>query len=153
VTVERPVTILILDDDPVNRSLIRAILARAAEPGLRRATLREAATIADARSVLAADDVDLVLLDVHLPDGLGLDLAAELDRSPAGRPAILALTASVLPADQQAALAAGCDAFLAKPYPPRELIATASRLLERRRQGSEPDRPDQGPLRDADPGG
>jgi CheY-like chemotaxis protein len=41
---------------------------------------------------------------------------------------ILALTASVLPADQQAALDAGCDAFLAKPYGAATLVATISAL-------------------------
>jgi CheY-like chemotaxis protein len=141
VTAGRPATILILDDDPVNRSLIRAILARASAPDLQRATLREAGTIAAARAILASDEVDLVFLDVHLPDGLGLDLAAELDRDHADRPAILALTASVLPADQQAALAAGCDAFLAKPYPPRQLVATAVHLLGRRIQQASPVEP------------
>jgi two-component system, OmpR family, KDP operon response regulator KdpE len=76
--------------------------------------------------------VDLLLLDVHLPDGLGLDLAAELQRGPADRPAIVALTASALPADQQAALAAGCDAFLAKPYPATALVSLCSELAPRR---------------------
>jgi two-component system KDP operon response regulator KdpE len=120
--------ILAVDDDPVNRSLIRAIVSRAGDPAIRGATLHEATTLAEARGVLDREPIDILLLDVHLPDGLGLDLAADLRRNGPTRPAIVALTASVLPADQQAALDAGCDAFLAKPYPAAALIATITEL-------------------------
>jgi len=120
--------ILAVDDDPVNRSLIRAIVSRASDPTIRGATLHEATNLAEARGVLEREAVDIVLLDVHLPDGLGLDLAAELRHDGRARPAIVALTASVLPADQQAALDAGCDAFLAKPYAASALVATIGEL-------------------------
>jgi two-component system, OmpR family, KDP operon response regulator KdpE len=85
--------------------------------------------------ILDRDAVDVILLDVHLPDGLGLDLAAELLGREARRPAILALTASVLPAEQQAALDAGCDAFLAKPFPALGLVSTIRRLVDARATG------------------
>ena len=127
-----PLRILAVDDDSVIRSLIRAILAQADDPAIRGAVLREAGTLLEARRILASETVDLLLLDVHLPDGLGLDLAAEFRRGPADRPALVALTASVLPADQQAALAAGCDAFLAKPYPATALVSLCSELAPRR---------------------
>ena len=122
--------ILVLDDDLVNRSLVRAILSRTTEAPIDGAAILEAASLAEARAVLASEPVDLLLLDVHLPDGLGLDLAAELRARSGPRPAVLALTASVLPADQQAALDAGCDAFLAKPYPAQTLVTTVKRLLD-----------------------
>ena len=118
----------------MNRSLIQAILTRADDPSIRHATLREAGSLAEARVILDREDVDLLLLDVHLPDGLGLTLATELGRERADRPAILALTASVLPEDQRAALDAGCDAFLAKPFPARDLLSASARLLDRRRE-------------------
>jgi CheY-like chemotaxis protein len=124
--------ILAVDDDSVIRSLIRAILAQSDDPAIRGAVLREAATLGEARRILDAENVDLLLLDVHLPDGLGLELAAELQHGAADRPAIVALTASVLPADQQAALDAGCDAFLAKPYPAAALVAICGELATRR---------------------
>ena len=126
--------ILALDDDPVNMSLIRAIVSRASDPAIQGATLREATTLAGARAVLAGEPIDILLLDVHLPDGLGLDLATDLRRDEVDV-AIVALTASVLPADQQAALAAGCDAFLAKPYPAAALVATIGELARGRRGG------------------
>ncbi len=130
-----PLRILAVDDDPLNRTLIRAILVRADDPTVRGAILREAGTLAEARAILAVEPVDVILLDVHLPDGLGLELAAELRRGPPEtRPAIVALTASVLPAEQQAAMEAGCDAFLAKPYPAAALVATIGELLPQRRR-------------------
>jgi two-component system KDP operon response regulator KdpE len=125
--------ILAVDDDPVNMSLIRAILSRASDPAIRAATLNEATTLAEARGVLDREPVDILLLDVHLPDGLGLELATDLRRDGGRDLAIVALTASVLPADQQAALAAGCDAFLAKPYGAAALVAIISELARRPR--------------------
>ncbi len=126
---DRPLRVLAVDDDPLNRALVRAILARAGGP-LRGAELDEARTIAEGRAALNREHFDLVLLDVHLPDGLGLELATELrSASPATRPAILALTASVLPAEQQATIDAGCDAFLAKPYQPETLVEAIRSLI------------------------
>ena len=130
--------ILALDDDPVNRSLIRAIVSRASDPTVRGSTIHEATNLAEARAVLATAAVDILLLDVHLPDGLGLDLAGELRRDGPGGPAIVALTASVLPADQQAALDAGCDAFLAKPYAAAALVAVIAELAGKRRDRTSP---------------
>jgi CheY-like chemotaxis protein len=123
--------ILAVDDDPLNRTLIRASIARAPDPALSGASLREAASIGEARARLAEEPADVLLLDVHLPDGLGFELAAELREGPAP-PSILVLTASVLPAEQRAAMEAGCDAFLAKPYLPAALLEAISSLVERR---------------------
>ncbi len=128
----RALRILSVDDDPVNRSLVRAILIRADDPVIRGALVLEAASLAEARQILDREACDLLLLDVHLPDGLGLELATELHRGPPGRPAIVALTASVLPADQLAALDAGCDAFLAKPYAATEFVTTLQGLIATR---------------------
>jgi CheY-like chemotaxis protein len=133
---ESAVRILAVDDDPVNLSLIRAIVRRAGDVRIRDAVLREAGTLGDAGRVLESEPIDILLLDVHLPDGLGLDLAASLRRDRPNGPAIVALTASVLPADQQAALDAGCDAFLAKPYAPAALVSVLVEIANRRRPGN-----------------
>jgi two-component system, OmpR family, KDP operon response regulator KdpE len=133
---ESALRILAVDDDPVNRSLIRAIVSRATDVSIRGATLHEATNLAEARNVLGREAIDILLLDVHLPDGLGLDLAAELRHDGRPGPAIVALTASVLPADQQAALDAGCDAFLAKPYAASALVATIAELARLSRDRS-----------------
>jgi two-component system KDP operon response regulator KdpE len=70
---------------------------------------------------------------MNLPDGNGLTLARELATgavTPAGpRPVVVAVTASVLPQDRAAALEAGCDGFLDKPYAAAELVAVVAEHL------------------------
>lgn len=118
--------ILLVEDEPANRALVRAILERA-ERLLGNAVMREAATIADARAILATESVDLALIDVRLPDGNGLDLAAEL-RALERPPRIAVLSASVLPADQAVAIAAGADEFFGKPFGAADLVGLVVRL-------------------------
>jgi CheY-like chemotaxis protein len=118
-----PVRILLVEDQEVNRALVGAILSRANEPVLAGAELIEADTLATARRVLAERSIaslDVVLLDVQLPDGSGLDLLPELVGP--GRPRVVALTGGVLAHQRDAALNAGCDAFLDKPFRPNALV-------------------------------
>lgn len=113
--------ILLVDDNELNRTLARTVLARSTHPITDKITLIEADTLAAARAALTEAPADLILLDMQLPDGHGTTLAAELAHH-ADRPAIIAVTASVLPEDEHAVRAAGCDDFLAKPYRPQQLI-------------------------------
>jgi CheY-like chemotaxis protein len=119
-----------VEDEPANRALVRAVIARTDRPELRGIVLHEAASIAEARSVLARHPVDIVLVDVRLPDGNGLDLATELRAHPdaAGPAKIVIVSASVLPAERTSALATGADAFLAKPFDPSDLVELVVRL-------------------------
>jgi two-component system KDP operon response regulator KdpE len=121
--------ILLVEDNELNRALVRAILSRTREPVLEAAVLVEAGTLAEARAALAGEAFDLVLLDMHLPDGSGQSLAQELHRVGGDRPAIVALTAAVLPAEQAATIDAGCDAFLAKPYTSGQLVDAIGSVL------------------------
>lgn len=126
-----PRTFLLVEDEAPNRALARAVLSRATEAGIRDARLLEASNLATARSILASEPVALVLLDVRLPDGSGLDLARELrGQHRPDRPRVLILSASVLPSERDAALASGADGFLAKPYRPAELLGSVSALLD-----------------------
>jgi CheY-like chemotaxis protein len=125
-------TILLIEDEGPNRALARAVLARSTDPQVAGIVLLEAPNLARAREILASEHVDLVLLDVRLPDGDGLSLAGELrERAAKDRPIVVALSASVLPSERDAALRSGADAFLAKPYHPAELVAMVARLLEK----------------------
>ena len=76
----RDVRVLLVEDDELNQALVRAILARSDNPVLRGAQVVTAGNLAQARAALAAGAIDIVLLDMGLPDGSGLDLAAELQR-------------------------------------------------------------------------
>ena len=110
--------ILAVEDDARNVALLRAILRRTAYD------LDVVGSLAEARAWLASRQPDLILLDIGLPDGSGLELAAELKhRTPAPSPPIVALSARVLAADREAATEAGCDAFLAKPLRTAELLS------------------------------
>lgn len=117
-----PTRVLLVEDEDMNRILIRAILLRSTDARLRDLEIIEARTLKAARAALAQASVDIILLDSRLPDGSGLDLARELTADPAiSGPWIIGCSASVLPEQQAAALAAGCDALLGKPFHPEEL--------------------------------
>ena len=66
---------------------------------------------------------------MNLPDGNGLSLARELSSAGSPRPTVVAVTASVLPQDRAAAIDAGCDDFLDKPYAAADLVAVVARHL------------------------
>jgi len=124
-------TILLVEDEELNRTLVKAVLSRSADPTVREAQVVDATSLSAARDRLAADHIDLILLDMNLPDGNGLTLARELADSGRPRPTVVAVTASVLPQDRVAAIDAGCDDFLDKPYAAADLVAVVSRYLAR----------------------
>ena len=127
-TGEAPATILAVEDEPLNRRLLHAVL----EPAGYRVI--DAATLAEAREWLASNLPDLILLDLRLPDGNGLELARELKGSEEWRRVpIVAATASAMPPVQLDADDAGCDGFLAKPIPPSTLRAEIEKQLRRAR--------------------
>ena len=133
---EHEAVIVLVEDEAPNRALARAVLARADHAAVRSARLVEATTLAEARAALAHEPVDVVVLDVRLPDGTGLDLAREIrSRAGAGRPRVLILSASVLPTERAAALEAGADDFLPKPYRAGDLVARLADLLAGRAAG------------------
>ena len=123
-----------MEDEPLNRSLLRAVLERARDARIRTARVDEAGDLRGAREHLADHSVDLVLLDVRLPDGSGLDLVREI-RAREKELGIVVMSASVLPAAREEAARAGCDAFVSKPYVAQELIDTIGRLLPAFRHG------------------
>lgn len=120
--------ILLVEDDDLNQSLVRTVLARSGDPVLRSACLVQASSLAEARAALAGSAVDVVLLDMNLPDGNGLSLAAEVQRAGSGGPALVALTGAG-PEQGHLALAAGCSAVLGKPYQAAQLCALVCAAL------------------------
>lgn len=113
----RPLRVLLVEDEPANRALARAIVGRLGSGEVGDVVLHEAGTIAEARALAATEPLDVVLVDVRLPDGSGLDLVGEL-RASFGPDAlrIVVVSASVLAADRTSAEASGIDGFLGKPY-------------------------------------
>ncbi|MBB3195959.1 MHYT domain-containing protein [Roseateles terrae] len=122
-----PLRLLVADDVPQNSELLQLILSRQGH---------EVRTVADglaAVKALTEERFDLVLMDVHMPvlDGLGATRRVRNFEQANGRPRtpIVALTASVLEEDRQAALAAGMDGFAVKPVEPVRLVAEMARVM------------------------
>lgn len=108
--------ILLVEDDEASRKLIRAIL------GKRGYQINEAEDITQARQFLEHGNPAIVLLDIRLKDGSGLDLARYIRSRPRFQSVpILAITAQALKGDENRILEAGCDAYLSKPIDTRRL--------------------------------
>ena len=107
----RPPRVLIVDDDRDNREAYAEYLR------FRGIEIDEADTGAKAVEQALRLNPDLVLLDMRLPDINGAEVSRRL-HTHANRPRIIALSACVFSEDVEAALASGCDHFLAKPCLP-----------------------------------
>lgn len=85
-------------------------------------------------SMLRREPVDLVILDLMLPDRNGLDLLPELRRvsADAATVPVIMLTARGDPMDRVVGLEIGADDYIAKPFEPRELLARIRAVLRRR---------------------
>jgi two-component system sensor histidine kinase BarA len=119
-------TVLLVEDDTDMQQLVRLALRHRCEVLL-------ASTAAEARAQLAAHarEVRMILLDLTLvgPEG-GLALTRELRSTvPWRRIPIVAETAHVRPEDRAAALRAGCNEFLPKPFYPKELRSIVDHYL------------------------
>ncbi len=116
--------LLVVEDERESRILLREILAPL---GFH---LSEAATGEAALNLLSRETFDALLLDLRLPDIPGLEIAARLRRSPPAHvPRILALSAGVFSTSPADLAAAGCDAFLPKPFREGELLDLLATLL------------------------
>ena len=83
-----------------------------------------------AREALAVNDYEVIILDVVLPDGLGLEVVRGLRRERRSTP-VLVLTARMAVEDRVAALDIGADDYLVKPFDLTELLARMRALLRR----------------------
>lgn len=117
------VRILIVDDDPDVRELVRYELES------RGWEVTEAATAAAVAPALAAATPDLILLDLRLPDEDGLVLAARLRA--VSRLPIIMLTGLGGDVDRIVGLEMGADDYVVKPFNPRELVARIKAVLRR----------------------
>lgn len=95
---------------------------------------RVAGDLSRARAALAENRTDIVLLDVMLPDGSGLDLCKEI-RAASDLP-VLVISARVDELDRLLGLELGADDYICKPYSPREVMARMKAVM--RRQGRSP---------------
>jgi two-component system, OmpR family, catabolic regulation response regulator CreB len=115
--------ILIIEDEPAISDNIQFVLE---SEGLE--TIRVATGLA-ATPILDQGTVDLIILDIGLPDINGIDLLKEI-RSTRATPIIL-LTARTAEIDRVLGLEIGADDYVAKPFSPRELAARVKAVLRR----------------------
>jgi two-component system KDP operon response regulator KdpE len=116
--------ILIVDDEPQIRTLLKATLGRAGY------SLVEAANAREALSAKAIDKPDLVLLDLGLPDRDGLELIQLLRADP--RAALIVISARDQTEQKVAALDLGADDYVTKPFDTEELLARVRASLRHR---------------------
>ncbi|MHA3021253.1 response regulator transcription factor [Mycobacterium sp. BMJ-28] len=117
--------VLIADDDPVVRDVVRRYLER---DGHQVSVARDGA---EALQILETTRVDLAVLDLMMPGPDGLTLCRSLRKdSQVGLPVIL-LTALGEEDDRIAGLEAGADDYLTKPFSPRELALRVQSVLRR----------------------
>lgn len=112
--------ILYIEDNPDNTTLVRRALEA------RGYKLINATNGIKGVAVAEAENIDLILLDINLPDIDGYEVARRLRSSSKRELAsvpIIAVTANALKGDAQKALEAGCDVYMSKPINIRELWA------------------------------
>jgi two-component system, cell cycle response regulator DivK len=118
-------TILIIEDNPLNRELAADILDAAGYAILQAADAEEGMALA------RAERPSLILMDVSLPGIDGLQATGLLKQEAATKAIpVLALTAHALKGDEERALAAGCDGYIPKPINTRALPHAVARFLQ-----------------------
>ena len=113
-------TILYIEDNPDNMLLVRRVLES------RGYTLLSAVNGLDGVQIAETQEVDLILVDINLPDIDGYEVTRRLRSSSKTALAytpIIAITANALKGDADKALSAGCDVYMSKPINIRELGA------------------------------
>ncbi len=115
-------TILYVEDNPDNRSLIRRVLEAEGY------AVVEAINAAQALDVLEKSEITLVLMDINMPDMDGYTLTAKIKSiKKFSKTPIVAVTANVMRGDREKSLGAGCDGYIQKPID----IDTLSQQIER----------------------
>lgn len=121
---DRPGKVLLVEDNrELNENNSRALKMMGYD-------VHPALTLKAAREYLAGHDPDIILLDVMLPDGDGMDFCSEIRGST--RAHILFLTAKTEQADTLRGLNSGGDDYITKPFHPKELLARVEAVMRRR---------------------
>ncbi|WP_460448522.1 response regulator [Alsobacter sp. SYSU BS001988] len=116
--------ILVVEDQPDNRQILRDLLGAAGYE------LTEAENGRDALEAVAQRRPDLILMDIQLPIMDGYETTRQIKAMPEmqGVP-IIVVTSYALSGDEDKARAAGCDDYVTKPYSPRQLLAKVRQYL------------------------
>ena len=125
--------ILVVDDRPSNLKLAAEVLVAAGYD------VQRAADAEEAVDILQRTPIDLILMDISMPGMDGLELTRILKSDESTRQVcIVALTALALKGDDQKALEAGCDGYIAKPLDTRKLPLQVAEFLRWKTEGKAP---------------
>ncbi len=116
-------TVLVVDDSRTKRYLLVNWLTRAGF------TVLEAETGGEALSRVGVDPIDLVVLDVRLPDLSGFEVCERIKSAHPALPVIHVSAHAIDTNNRTQGLTRGADAYLAEPIEPEELVATAQSVL------------------------
>jgi two-component system cell cycle response regulator DivK len=117
-------TILIIEDNPANMKLACLLMTNAGHAVL---SARDAET---GLTIARSEHPDLVLMDIQLPGMDGFAATAVLKGDAATRHIpVIALTSMAMKEDRERSESAGCDAYIAKPYSPRQMLAKVREIL------------------------
>ena len=120
-------TILIVEDDPLNRKLLSELLA------LKGYRILEAHDGKEGVAQAIAQVPELILMDIHMPVMGGVDAVQQIRKEEAvagGHTPIIALTADALKGTQERLLSEGFDGYLTKPFRLAEIAATLQKVTE-----------------------
>lgn len=116
--------ILHVEDNQYNRKIIRDLLSK------NNYEIVEAHSGEAALEALTRQRPDLILMDVQLPKLSGLEVTRRIRTDPSlARIPVIAITSFALSGDDRLALEAGCNAYIAKPFRPRDLLEIIRRFL------------------------
>jgi two-component system cell cycle response regulator DivK len=117
--------ILVVEDQPDNRKIIRDMLASTDYE------ITEAENGEQALASIAKQRPDLILMDIQLPIMGGYAATGRIKADPALRSIpIIAVTSYALSGEEEKARAAGCDDYVPKPFSPRQLLAKIHQYLQ-----------------------
>ncbi len=131
--------ILVVDDDLQLRKFLRATLTGHGH------TVEEAGSVSEALAAMRRSPFAVVLLDLGLPDGDGLAVVRAVPAT--DRPPIIVLSARGQEGDKVAALDAGAEDYLTKPFGASELLARIRVVLRRAGSAALPDLIEVGPIK------
>jgi len=115
-------TVLYVEDNPDNRNLIRRVLSAEGY------SMKEAVNATQALESLEKGGIDVILMDINMPDMDGYTLTAKIKAIEKFKKIpIIAVTANVMRGDREKSLEAGCDGYIQKPID----IDTLAQQIER----------------------
>jgi two-component system cell cycle response regulator DivK len=116
--------VLVVEDTEDNRQIIRDLLSSAGYE------IIEAMTGGQGVAMAAEHRPDLILMDMQLPVLDGYEATRRIKADPALRDIpVIAVTSYALSGDEAKTREAGCDAYIAKPFSPRELLGKVREML------------------------